>query len=106
MSLSCCGEVQWGERWVLPGPERSLSFLGPYLKRGIYGGAALGRGFEELSGGERGQTSTLQVPSVGSCGSVFLLPRHMSFHSGISVSRAHITRETNKTSPETPEATG
>lgn len=40
---------------MLPGPEPSLSLLGPYLRRLIYGGAALGRGFEELSGGERGQ---------------------------------------------------
>lgn len=55
---------------MLPGLQWSLSLLGPYLKSVIYGGAALGRGFEKLSVGERGQGHqiiTLQVPSVVSC---------------------------------------
>lgn len=95
----------------------------------IYRGAALGRGFEELSVGERGQRHqiiTQQVLSIisfvrahavtaGKLGfinrqthietSLFFIPPHifLSRRFFLTHSHTHITKETNTVSPETQE---
>lgn len=98
------------ERRALPGPEQSFWLWGPYLKRVICGGGALGWGFEELRGGERGQRhriNTLPVPSAAVCceSPVRAGRQTKASSSRLSIqkyfsSRARHSKETNGMSPE------